>query len=61
MLYGTTAKVLRVDLSSRSFEVEELSEEFYRLYPGGKALAGYYLLNEMPAGEPLASVKREAG
>ena len=49
MLYGTTAKILRVDLSTGSLEVEELSEEFYRLYPGGKALAGYILLNEMPA------------
>jgi aldehyde:ferredoxin oxidoreductase len=28
---------------------ETLTEEFYRLYPGGKALAGYILLNEMPA------------
>jgi len=55
MLYGTTAKVLRIDLSSRSVEVEELSKDFYRLYPGGKALAGYILLNEMPAGiDPLS-------
>jgi aldehyde:ferredoxin oxidoreductase len=49
MLYGTTAKILRVDLSTGSLEVEQLSEEFYQLYPGGKALAGYILLNEMPA------------
>jgi aldehyde:ferredoxin oxidoreductase len=48
MIYGTTSKFLRVDLSTRSIEVEELSEDFYRLYPGGKALAGYILLNEMP-------------
>jgi len=49
MLYGTTAKILRVDLSTGALEVEQLSEEFYQLYPGGKALAGYILLNEMPA------------
>jgi len=49
MIYGTTAKILRVDLTNRSIEVEELTEEFYRLYPGGKALAGYILLNEMAA------------
>jgi aldehyde:ferredoxin oxidoreductase len=49
MLYGTTAKILRVDLTTGSIDVEQLSEEFYRLYPGGKALAGYILLNEMPA------------
>jgi aldehyde:ferredoxin oxidoreductase len=59
MVYGTTAKILRVDLSTGSIEVEQLSEEFYRLYPGGKALAGYILLNEMPAHtEPFAPQNR---
>ena len=48
-MYGTTAKILRVDLSTGSWETEILSEDFYRLYPGGKALAGTILLNEMPA------------
>ena len=48
MIYGTTAKILRVDLTNDLIEVEELSEDFYRLYPGGKAIAGYILLNEMP-------------
>jgi len=47
-MYATTAKILRVDLTAGTWEVEELTEEFYRLYPGGKALAGYILLNEMP-------------
>ena len=28
---------------------ENLPEDFYRLYPGGKSLAGYILLNEIPA------------
>lgn len=41
-------KILRVDLTSGSTYTENLSEEFYQLYPGGKALAGYYLLKEMP-------------
>lgn len=55
MIFGTTAKILRVDLSTSSIEVEEFSEDFYRLYPGGKALAGYILLNEMlPHTDPLA-------
>ena len=55
MIYGTTAKVLRVDLSSKTWEIETLSETFYRQYPGGKALAGYILLNELPAGtEPFS-------
>ena len=48
-MYGTTGKILRVDLTHRTTEIETLTEDFYRLYPGGKALAGYILLNEMPA------------
>lgn len=55
MAYGSTTKILRVNLSSGSIETEELSEEFYRLYSGGKALAGYILLNEIPPHtEPFA-------
>lgn len=42
--------VLRVDLTSGIINRETLSEDFYRRYPGGKALAGYYLLNELPQG-----------
>jgi aldehyde:ferredoxin oxidoreductase len=54
-MYGTTGKILRVDLTTGELAIEELSEDFYRLYPGGKALAGYFLLNEMPPRmEPLA-------
>jgi len=48
-MYGTTGKILRVNLTTGKLAVEELAEDFYRLYPGGKALAGYFLLNEMPA------------
>jgi aldehyde:ferredoxin oxidoreductase len=47
-MYGTTGKILRVNLSSGTIAVETLSEDFYRLYPGGKALAGYILLHELP-------------
>ncbi len=55
MLYGTTGKIIRVDLTTGSWDIETLSEEFYRMYPGGKALAGYILLNEMPANvDPLS-------
>ena len=54
-MYGTTAKILRVNLTTGVLDVETLSEEFYRLYPGGKALAGYILLNETAAHtEPFA-------
>jgi aldehyde:ferredoxin oxidoreductase len=55
MPYGSTAKILRVNLTEGSFKTEELSEEFYRLYPGGKALAGYLMLKEIPPQtEPFA-------
>ena len=47
-MYGSNEKLLRVNLSSGSLSVETISEDFYRLYPGGKALAGYILLNEIP-------------
>jgi len=54
-MYGTTGKILRVNLTTGKLEIEELTEDFYRLYPGGKALAGYFLLNEMPPNvEPFA-------
>jgi len=48
-VYGTSAKILRVDLTSNFVDTEILDEELYRLYPGGKALAGYILLKELPA------------
>ncbi len=54
-MYGTTGKIMRVNLTTGELTVEELTEDFYRLYPGGKALAGYFLLKEMPPNvEPLA-------
>lgn len=49
MIFGTSLKILRVDLTTASWHIEHLSEEFYQQYPGGKALAGYILLNEIPA------------
>jgi aldehyde:ferredoxin oxidoreductase len=39
MGYGTSAKILRVDLTQSDITTETIDEEFYRLYPGGKALA----------------------
>jgi len=48
-------KVLRVNLTTGDIRTEKLAEDFYRLYPGGKALAGYFLLKEMPAhADPFA-------
>ncbi len=48
MSIGSNAKMIRVNLTTGSIEIEEIAEEFFRLYPGGKALAGYILLNELP-------------
>lgn len=54
MTFGTSGKILRVDLTHRSIQTEQFDEAFYRLYPGGKALAGYFLLRELPPHtEPL--------
>jgi aldehyde:ferredoxin oxidoreductase len=54
MNYGIPGKVAHIDLSLGSVRIETIEEDFYRLYPGGKALAGYYLLNEIPAhADPL--------
>ncbi len=48
-------KILRVDLTHGSIQTEPLDEEFYRLYPGGKALAAYFLLRDLsPHTDPLS-------
>ena len=52
---GYHGKILHVDLTRQTLEVEEPGEAFYRKYAGGSALALYYLLQEMPAGvDPLS-------
>lgn len=54
MGYGSTGKLLRVDLTHQTISVERFDEPFYRLYPGGKALAAYLLLREIrPGTDPL--------
>jgi aldehyde:ferredoxin oxidoreductase len=54
MAYGSNGTILRVDLTRGTTAVETFDEAFYRRYPGGKALAAYHLLHEMPVGaDPL--------
>jgi aldehyde:ferredoxin oxidoreductase len=54
MAFGSNGAILRVDLTAGTTAVETFDEAFYRRYPGGKALAAYHLLREMPAGaDPL--------
>lgn len=56
MPYGYIGKILHVDLTLGTIEVEEPSEAFYRKYMGGSAMGLYYILREMPAGaDPLSS------
>jgi aldehyde:ferredoxin oxidoreductase len=50
MKCGVSGKILRVNLTNASIETEQLPESFYRLYPGGKAMAGYFLFKEMQPG-----------
>lgn len=48
-------KLLRVDLSQRAWQVEELDENFLRKYLGGRTIGAYHLLKEVPANtDPLS-------
>jgi len=56
MPYGYNGRILHVDLNTRSWDVEEPGDQWYRTYMGGSALAGYYLLRELdPEVEPLSA------
>ena len=50
MPFGYNGKILHLDLSSGSIDVESLREEFYRTYMGGSGLIGYYLLKMLKPG-----------
>ncbi len=50
MPYGYNGKILHVNLSDNSWEVEEPSEKWYRTYMGGSAFASYYLLKMLKPG-----------
>lgn len=55
MPFGYAGRILHVDLSRETLEVEQPNESFYRKYMGGSLMGMYYLLKEMPAGvDPLA-------
>jgi len=54
MPYGYHGKILHVDLTEETFEVEEPKDRFYRKYLGGSAMGTYYLLKNTPPGaDPL--------
>ncbi len=43
---GYNGKILHVDLSKRSWSVEEPEEKWYRTYMGGSNFISYYLLQK---------------
>lgn len=47
---GCFKRLLRIDLSDRSFKTEELDDGIYKNYLGGKGLATHILLSENPKG-----------
>lgn len=55
MLYGFTGKILHVDLTHQSIDIEQPDEKFYRHYMGGSLMGLYYLWKNTPAGtDPLS-------
>jgi aldehyde:ferredoxin oxidoreductase len=48
MAYGYNGKILHVDLTAGSVEIETPSDSFYRRYLGGSAMGAYYLLKHTP-------------
>jgi len=56
MIGGTHGKILHVNLTSGEIHVEQPDEEIYRLLVGGRALAAYLLLRDLPQGaDPLGA------
>jgi len=51
---GNPWKTLRVDLTNRTWQVEERPEQNVRLLPGGRSFGAYQLLKDVPSGaDPL--------
>jgi aldehyde:ferredoxin oxidoreductase len=50
MPYGYNGKILHVNLTQGTWEIEEPNENWYRTYVGGSALAAYYLLKHVKPG-----------
>ena len=56
---GYHGKILQVNLSTASVNVETPAEIFYRRYLGGAGFVAYYLLKEVPPGtDPLGPDNR---
>lgn len=48
--FGFWGRILRVDLTGKSWSIEEVDPVLFRTYFGGGGLAMYYLLREIPKG-----------
>jgi aldehyde:ferredoxin oxidoreductase len=56
MPFGYHGKILQVNLTRATIEVETPPESFYRTYMGGGAMGTYYILREVPQGaDPLGT------
>jgi aldehyde:ferredoxin oxidoreductase len=56
MPFGYHGKILHVNLTRATIEVETPPESFYRTYMGGGAMGTYYILREVPQGaDPLGA------
>jgi aldehyde:ferredoxin oxidoreductase len=55
MIGGVYGKILHVDLSSGSTQIEEPGDRFYQLLVGGRAVAAYLLLRDLPPGTEALS------
>ncbi|MBT8371250.1 MAG: aldehyde ferredoxin oxidoreductase family protein [Deltaproteobacteria bacterium] len=55
MCYGYSGRILHVDLTHRTTEVDKMDEAFYRSYLGGRGIGYHYLMKMVPADiDPLA-------
>ena len=55
MAYGYMGKILIVDLTDQSFQIDEKDELFYRKYFGGPGIGAYYALKYIKPGiDPLS-------
>ena len=55
---GFTGKILHVDLTNQTINIEEPSEEFYRHYAGGSLMGLYYLWKNTPKGADALSPEK---
>ena len=56
MPFGYNGKILHVNLTDNTWEIETPDETWYRTYIGGSALAAYYLLKNLKPGvDPLSA------